>query len=153
MIASSRTCAPPAPWPRDGRMDQASDFRDILYEAEAGVATLTLKRPRDRHAQGYNILGGLDRAFARAVADRKVKVVVVRGAGGHFSSGHDLGTPEDAAYKAALGAKPGIEFYDQFKRYNLDLLLRWRDLPKPTIAMVEGYCLYAGWMLAASCDL
>ncbi|HZZ69471.1 MAG TPA: enoyl-CoA hydratase-related protein [Phenylobacterium sp.] len=134
-------------------MDQATDFHDILYRVEAGVATLTLNRPRYRNAQGYNMLDELDRAFARAAADRDVRVVVVRGAGGHFSSGHDLGTAEDAAYKAALGANPGIEFYDQFKRYNLDLLLRWRDFPKPTIAMVEGYCIYAGWMLAACCDL
>lgn len=134
-------------------MDQAADFRDILYRAEGGVATLTLNRPRYRNAQGYNMLDEIDRAFARGAADREVRVVVVRGAGGHFSSGHDLGTPEDAAYKAALGANPGIEFYDQFKRYNLDLLLRWRDFPKPTLAMVEGYCIYAGWMLAACCDL
>jgi hypothetical protein len=52
-----------------------------------------------------------------------------------------------------LGAEPGIETYDQFKKYNLDLLLKWRNFPKPTVAMVEGYCIYAGWMLAAAMDV
>jgi enoyl-CoA hydratase len=128
-------------------------FRDILYEVDAGIATITLNRPKFRNAQGYRMLDEIDAAFGRAGADREVRLVVIRGAGGHFSSGHDLGTPEDAEYKTELGANPGIEFYDQFKRYNLDLLLRWRAFQKPTIAMVEGYCIYAGWMLASCCDL
>ena len=77
----------------------------------------------------------------------------MRGSGGHFSSGHDLGTPEAVAYRKSLGAAPGIETYDEFRKYNLDLLLKWRNFEKPTIAMVEGYCIYAGWMLAACCDV
>ncbi len=56
-------------------------------------------------------------------------------------------------YRKTLGAKPGIQTYDLFKRYNLDLLLKWRNFPKPTVAMVEGYCIYAGWMLAAAMDV
>jgi enoyl-CoA hydratase len=32
-------------------------------------------------------------------------------------------------------------------------LMRWRNFEKPTVAMVEGYCIYAGWMLAACCDI
>jgi enoyl-CoA hydratase len=89
----------------------------------------------------------------KAKDDKAVRVVIVRGSGGHFSSGHDLGTPEAEEYRKFLGAEPGIETYDQFKKYNLDLLLKWRNHPKPTIAMVEGYCIYAGWMLAACLDL
>jgi enoyl-CoA hydratase len=99
------------------------------------------------------MLDEIDAAFDLAGADAAVRVVIVRGAGGVFSTGHDLGTPEDLAYRAALGAEPGIQIYDQFKRYNLDLLLKWRGFPKPTLAMVEGYCIYAGWMLAAAMDV
>jgi len=78
---------------------------------------------------------------------------VLAAAGDHFSAGHDLGTPEGIEYRRNLGAKPGIQTYDQFKKYNLDLLLKWRNFPKPTIAVVEGYCIYAGWMLAAAMDV
>ncbi len=128
-------------------------FKDIIYAVDGPLGVITLNRPAYRNAQGYRMLDEIDRAFARAGADETVRVVIVRGAGGVFSTGHDLGTPEGIAYREALGAKPGVQTYDQFKRYNLDLLLAWRNFPKPTIAMVEGYCIYAGWMLAAAMDV
>lgn len=129
-------------------------FKDILYSVDGAVATITLNRPNYRNALGYRMLDEIDAAFTQAGADKSVRVVVIRGAGGNFSSGHDLGTPEALAYKATLGAEPGtIQIYDQFKKYNLDVHLRWRNFPKPTIAMVEGFCIYAGWMLAANCDI
>jgi enoyl-CoA hydratase len=112
-----------------------------------------MNRPAYRNAQGYRMLDEIDQAFTLAKDDRDVRVVILRGAGGVFSTGHDLGTPEAVEYRKALGAKPGIETYDQFKRYNLDLLVAWRNFPKPTIAMVEGYCIYAGWMTAAAMDV
>ncbi|HEY8574553.1 enoyl-CoA hydratase-related protein [Phenylobacterium sp.] len=128
-------------------------FQDILYEARDGVALITLNRPKYRNAQSYRMLDEIDQAFDLARADEAVRVVVIRGAGGVFSTGHDLGTAEGMEYRKALGAKPGIQTYDQFKKYNLDLLVRWRNFPKPTVAMVEGYCIYAGWMLAAAMDV
>jgi len=129
------------------------DFHDIVYAVSGPVAEIRLNRPGYRNAQGYRMLDEIDRAFTLAGADRAVRVVVVKGSGGVFSTGHDLGTPEDAEYRQGLGAREGIETYDQFKRYNLDLLVAWRNFPKPTIAMVEGYCIYAGWMLAAAMDV
>ena len=128
-------------------------FQDILYATEDGVATITLNRPAYRNAQSYRMLDEVDAAFDLAQRDEAVRVVIMRGAGGVFSTGHDLGTPEGIAYRQALGAKPGIQTYDQFKKYNLDLLVKWRNFPKPTLAMVEGYCIYAGWMMAAAMDV
>jgi enoyl-CoA hydratase len=128
-------------------------FHDIVYAAQDGIGVITLNRPAYRNAQSYRMLDEIDQAFDLARADEDVAVVVVRGSGGVFSTGHDLGTQEGMTYRAALGAKPGIQTYDQFKKYNLDLLLKWRNFPKPTVAMVEGYCIYAGWMLAAAMDV
>jgi enoyl-CoA hydratase len=128
-------------------------FSDVLYEADGSLGVVTLNRPQYRNAQSYRMLDEIDAAFDLARADEDVRVVIVRGSAGVFSTGHDLGTPEGNAYRQALGAKPGVQAYDQFKKYNLDLLLKWRNFPKPTIAMVEGYCIYAGWMLAAAMDV
>src|SRR5262249_46393799 len=75
-----------------------------------------------------------------------IRVVIVRGAGGVFSAGHDLSPGQQRA------GDP-LERYDEFTKYNLDLLLKWRDFPEPAIAMADGYCIYAGWMLAAVMDL
>ncbi len=133
---------------------RAMTFHDILYSTAGHVATITMNRPKYRNALSYRMLDEIDAAFARAGEDKEVRVVVLRGAGGNFSSGHDLGTAEALEYRKALGAEPGtIEAYDQFKKYNLDVHMRWRNFPKPTIAMVEGFCIYAGWMTAASCDI
>ena len=129
------------------------DFQEVIYAVEGPLGVITLNRPARRNAQGYRMLDEIDQAFALAKADRDVRVVIVRGSGGVFSTGHDLGTPEGMAYREALDAQAGIETYDQFKKYNLDLLVGWRNFPKPTIAMVEGYCIYAGWMLAAAMDI
>src|SRR5580692_2394997 len=128
-------------------------FHDILYTTDGPVATITLNRPRYKNAQSYRMLDEIDAGFQLAKNDKGIRALVIRGSGGNFSSGHDLGTDDAIAYHKSLGAKPGIESYDEFKKYNLDLLVGWRDFPKPTIAMVEGYCIYAGWMLAAAMDV
>jgi enoyl-CoA hydratase len=129
------------------------NFEDIIYSTDGPLAAITLHRPAYKNAQGYRMLDEIDAAFSEAGKDKNVRVLMIRGAGGNFSTGHDLGTPEALAYRKALGAAPGIESYEQFRRYNLDLLMRWRNFEKPTIAVVEGYCIYAGWMLAACCDV
>jgi enoyl-CoA hydratase len=127
-------------------------FQDILYAAQDGLGVITLNRPQYRNAQSWRMLDEIDQAFDLAREDEAVRVVVMRGAGGVFSTGHDLGTPEGDTYRAER-MRPGVASYDQFKKYNLDLLLKWRNFPKPTVAMVEGYCIYAGWMLAAAMDV
>jgi enoyl-CoA hydratase len=129
------------------------NFKDITYVVDGPLGVITLACPQYKNAQSYRMLDEIDAAFTQAGKDKSVRVVVIRGSGGNFSTGHDLGTPEALAYRKALGAAPGIETYEQFRRYNLDLLMRWRNFEKPTIAMVEGYCIYAGWMLAACCDV
>jgi enoyl-CoA hydratase len=129
------------------------EFQDILYAVEDGVGVITLNRPKYRNAQSWRMLDEIDAAFDLARNDDAVRVVLVRGAGGVFSTGHDLGTPEGAEYRNARIGRGGIQHYDAFKKYNLDLLLKWRNFEKPTVAMVEGYCIYAGWMLAAAMDV
>ena len=128
--------------------------QDVLYAVDGPIARVTLNRPRYRNAQSWRLLDQLDEAFDRAMGDKKVRVVVVDGAGGNFSSGHDLGTPEQVADQKRRGVPDdGLEFYDNFRKYNLDYTIKWRNLPKPTIAMVEGYCIFGGWMIAAAMDL
>ena len=129
------------------------DFQDILYRVDAGVGVITLNRPAYRNAQSWRMLDEIDAAFDLARDDAAVRVVLVRGAGGVFSTGHDLGTPEGVADRQAKIGAGGLQHYDAFKKYNLDLLLKWRNFEKPTVAMVEGYCIYAGWMLAAAMDV
>jgi enoyl-CoA hydratase len=127
---------------------------DVRYEVDGPVAIVSLARPRYRNAQSWRMLDQLDEALDAAREDRQVAVVVVRGEGDHFSAGHDLGTPEQVADVAQRGTpRVGIAEYEAFRRYNLDLTLKWRNHPKPTVAAVRGYCIYGGWMIAAAMDV
>lgn len=131
-----------------------TDLQDIAYEVDGPIAWITFNRPKYRNAQSWRLLDEYDIAMDRANDDPGVMVIITRGAGGNFSSGHDLGTPEQMEDRAARAiGESGVDFYNNFKHYNLDLLLKWRNAPKPTIAMVEGYCIFAGWMMASCVDI
>ena len=113
------------------------DAKDVGYEVDGRVALVTLNRARYRNAQSWRLLDELDEALDTAQADKEVRVVVVRGEGEHFSAGHDLGTPEQIEDVRERGVPAvGIAEYEAFRKYNLDLTLKWRNLPKPTVAMV-----------------
>ncbi len=134
----------------------------VLYEVQGPVALVTMHRPEYHNAQNSRMTYALDAAFKRACDDDAVKVIVLRGAGKHFSAGHDIGTPgrdvNQSFDRASLWYdhvnKPGGEFlYAREQEVYLGMCRRWRDMPKPTIAMVQGACIAGGLMLAWVCDL
>jgi len=140
-----------------------TDDTVVTYATEGPVAIVTMNRPQYRNAQNSAMTYALDEAFYSAVADDAVKVIVLAGAGPHFSAGHDIGTPGrdiDKSFprKATLwwdhvGA-PGAESrYARESEVYLGMCRRWREIPKPTIAMVQGACVAGGLMLAWCCDL
>jgi enoyl-CoA hydratase/carnithine racemase len=124
-----------------------TDF--IGYEVKDRVAVITLDRAEAANAQTMAMLDDIDEAWTRAAEDRDVRVIVVRAEGKHFSAGHDLraGSP-DAPEKITLEYIIEVEA----KRY-LGYSLRWRDVPKPSIAAVQGKCIAGGLLLCWPCDL
>jgi enoyl-CoA hydratase len=135
----------------------------VVTETRGAVAIVTMNRPRYRNAQNVAMTRALDDAFGAAAADDAVKVIVLAGAGEHFSAGHDIGTPERDIHhdfpRAATqwwphADKAGAEatFVREAEAY-LGMCRRWRELPKPTIAKVHGACIAGGLMLAWACDL
>lgn len=131
-----------------------SAYQTLTWEPLGAVLRLTANRPQVLNAQSRVMIEELDAAFARAAADDSVRVIIVAGAGEHFSAGHDLGTPEEIADRAARARPEGFqhELRDLSELY-LETCLRWQDIPKPTIAQVQGYCIMGGLMLASCCDL
>jgi enoyl-CoA hydratase len=135
----------------------------VQYEVNGPVATVTMNRPEYRNAQNSAMTYALDAAFTKAVDDDAVKVIVLAGAGKHFSAGHDIGTPgrdvdQTFERKAVMWwdhvDKPGgDQRYAREMEVYLGMCRRWREIPKPTIAMVQGACIAGGLMLAWVCDL
>ena len=134
----------------------------VLYEAREGVAWIAMNRPQYHNAQNGKMTYLLDDAFKKAVADDEVKVIVLRGEGKHFSAGHDIGTPGRDVHLSQdrvtmwydHADKEGGEFlYVREAEAYLGMCRRWREIPKPTIAAVQGACIAGGLMLAWVCDL
>jgi enoyl-CoA hydratase len=135
----------------------------VQYEQRGAIAVVTMNRPEYRNAQNSAMTYALDAAFTRAVEDDSVSVIVLAGAGEHFSAGHDIGTPErdvDQSFERKsvlwwdhVGKEGGDLRYAREMEVYLGMCRRWREMPKPTIAMVQGACIAGGLMLAWVCDL
>jgi enoyl-CoA hydratase len=135
----------------------------VLYDVRGAVATVSLNRPHYRNAQNAAMTLALDRALMQAASDDAVKVIILAGAGEHFSAGHDIGTPERDIQKSFPRVttmywehedKQGAEnIFVREQELYLGMCRRWRELPKPTIAMVQGACVAGALMLAWTCDL
>jgi enoyl-CoA hydratase len=120
----------------------------IHYEVTDRVAVISLNRPERANAQSMELLDQLDAAWNRAADDPDVRVIVLRANGKHFSAGHDLRSDTPAPEKITLE-----HIYEIEARRYLGYCLSWRNIPKPSIAAVQGKCIAGGLMLCWPCDL
>ncbi|SNT18636.1 enoyl-CoA hydratase [Sphingomonas laterariae] len=134
----------------------------VRYETDGAVATIIMNRPRFNNAQNSQMTYALDAAFRRATDDDVIRAIVLKGEGKHFSAGHDIGTPGRDVTKSWDRVhlvpdhinKPAAEFlYTREHEVYIGMCRRWRDIPKPTIAAVQGACIAGGLMLAWVCDI
>ncbi|NDZ18562.1 enoyl-CoA hydratase [Variovorax sp. WS11] len=127
----------------------------VLYEKRDGKAYVTFNRPEKRNALTYAAFDLLMACIADAEQDDDVRVVIITGAGGHFSAGHDLAEigSEYGFDPSGKGRRPSQRARLDFDRRHLN---QFRDLfycSKPTIALVRGYCVGAGLHIVEACDL
>jgi enoyl-CoA hydratase len=129
-------------------------YRQIEYEKTGRIAVIRTNRPHYRNAQSRILLEEMDNAFIDAERDPNIHVVILQGAGEHFSGGHDLGTPEQLEDQEKRPYPPDPLGHLQMTwDLFVDASLRWRDLKKPTIAQVQGYCIFGGYLIASCMDL
>ena len=136
------------------------DWEHIRYEQPGeGVARIVLARAQAANAQDYQMLSELNQAFDRAARDDSVRVIILAADGNHFSSGHDLRAGTDMSEIDPIGTwccfdSEGAEGYmaTEAEMY-VGLCWRWRNIPKPTIAQVQGKVIAGGLMLVWPMDL
>lgn len=137
------------------------EFKTVLYEKIAEhVLRITQNRPEVRNAQNLQLTYDLNDAFDAAAQDDDIKVIILAGAGPHFSAGHDLRAgPENISEFKTVGTWGGFSENGQEgmmareEEIYLGMCRRWRNIPKPTIAQVQGRVIAGGLMLAWVCDL
>ncbi len=118
----------------------------VLYEAAGGIATITLNRPERLNAMNADLLHGALEAMEMAATDDEVKVVIFTGAGRGFCAGGDL-TARNTLGEGGVDSRIGM--LEHLQRSALLL----REMPKITIAAVNGAAAGAGLAWACAADL
>ncbi len=117
----------------------------VTYERdERGVVMLTLNRPQAFNALSEGMLAALAARLEQVAADATARVVVLRGAGRAFCSGHDL---------KEMRADPSQDYYERLFAQCTAMMLAIQRLPVPVVARVRGIATAAGCQLVAMCDL
>lgn len=128
-------------------MHEVQDATEQIYEAVlverlGSVMTVTLNRPERKNALTEGMYSELGHLFHGLASDASVRVLVIRGAGGAFCSGAEVGQQRDENLAAITRM-----------RHHGDVANQLHRLPMPTIAVVEGAAVGAGCNLALGCDL
>lgn len=129
----------------------------VQYEVREQIAFITLNRPEVHNAQNPELLAALDECWTKAAQDDEVKVILLQANGRNFSAGHDLAVPEDkksdvfSNFDYKTRGVAGQYLWEQ--AHYFEYSRRWRNNPKPSIAVVQGACIAAGLMLCWPCDL
>lgn len=112
----------------------------------AGVAQVTMSRPAVFNAFDEAMVAELDAAFEALGADDTVRVIVLAGAGPHFSAGADLQWMQRAS-------QASLEWNVEDARRFASMMARVQQCPKPTVARLQGAALGGGVGLACACDI
>jgi len=114
----------------------------VLRENHAGAAVLTLNRPEKLNALSKDLVEALeDHLDALARETKSIGLVILRGAGGNFSSGHDM---SEVLAQVKAHAKP---------HHFVEVIDKLANLPQPVIAAVQGHCSTGAMELALAGDL
>ncbi|MBI2958108.1 MAG: enoyl-CoA hydratase/isomerase family protein [Chloroflexi bacterium] len=123
-------------------------YQNVLYGTNGNIATVTMNRPDHLNALSVELQQDIFAAVKEASADDAIKVIILKGAGRAFCAGFDV----SAAQMPLRSSRTIIQDLERLRVVD-DRLLAIRDIPKPVIAQIHGYCLAGGTMLAAMCDL
>jgi len=121
-------------------------YQNIIVEKADGITWVTLNRPEKRNAMSPQLHYDMDDALAELAVDDETQVLVLTGAGAAFSAGQDLqlyfrDTAHDPAERRRSNEAAHSWFYQRLTTF-----------PKPTIAMVNGYCFGGGLTPVCACD-
>jgi naphthoate synthase len=131
--------------PREWKKIEGFDFKEILFEEYNHIAKITINRPRYRNAFTPLTVWEMSQAFTCCRNTLDIRVVILTGAGDKaFCSGGDM----------HVKGRGGYVGQDGVPRLNvLDVQMQIRRMPKPVIAMVNGYAIGGGHVLHVVCDL
>ncbi|MHA1452590.1 MAG: enoyl-CoA hydratase/isomerase family protein, partial [Promethearchaeota archaeon] len=135
-------------------MTEEIENKIVLFEfnEETGIATITLNRPEKRNAINYKMFTGLSDIVDEISGNKKIRVVLLRAAGEHFSAGIDFNLLSGQDPDAPKYSFEPAAFRYMLKNILQPIFTRLASLEKPTIAIVDGMCIGSGYELILACD-
>ena len=127
----------------------------LLKRMEGAVAIVTLNRPDTLNALNAELMHSLPETLRTLAEDDSVRCVILTGAGRGFCAGGDtraISTLADQLVKGDKGRRGTTEYRTRWLRRCAEAARWLHEMPKPTIAMINGACAGAGMSLAAACD-
>lgn len=131
----------------------STENQDLLVDRRDGVLYLTLNRPDRLNALSDGIISGLLENLGRAVNDHEVGAIVVTGSGRGFCAGGDINRMRDRNEGPAQGGGPGLDQRIAMTRRGEEVTVMLHEIPKVTIAAVNGPVAGAGLGLCLACDV
>ena len=128
------------------------NLETVIYEVKDRIARIVLNRPEKRNALNHQLLDDIDAAFSEADKDMEVRVVILAAAGPSFCAGYDA----KGSYYTSI--PDGFEEWTtgnalRTLRKISERYLMIKNLSKPVIAQVHGYCVAGGCYLQMCCDI
>lgn len=125
-------------------------YQYLNYRVEEGIAYVTLNRPDKINAMNFELFCEIDKVQKQIRKDKQIRVVILKGAGGNFSSGIDV--------RSMMGntlnfAKIGFKFIPWRANLAQRVCIGWQRLPVPVIAVIEGVCFGAAMNVALGADM
>ena len=118
----------------------------MLSRVEEGVGYITFNNPEKHNAVSIEMWDALEKILAEFSSSKEIRVIVLNGAGGKsFVSGADI-----SKFDKERSSKEAVLSYNKRTQKVYELL---ETFPKPTIAMIDGYCIGGGLNLAVCCDI
>jgi enoyl-CoA hydratase len=127
-------------------MNINTNTEKLLAQKDGAAGWITFNNPAKRNAMSYDMWLGLDIALKEFVTDPAIRVIVLKGAGDKaFVSGADIGEFKERR------ANP--EAVAEYNKVSVTIVTKLLECPKPTIAMIRGFCMGGGLGTALTCDL